>query len=211
MSVDIKHVDPYFLNSEERLAHAMFDLIAETGATLLSYNCRSVESSGVSCVGVVSRSHVSIRTWPEEGIVIIDLFASGAAPLLPILPVLEGLFAIPVRDRGGGIDEGSPAPGVLWSHKLRGFREGFGPYRRHENPSDQEFGEDFLRRRDLDGKVRAASGATDFQRVDVVELIDPRLRSSLAHERSLRNDASYESLHRDLYRPDKILFLDGVK
>ncbi len=38
--VDIKNVDPIFLNSEERLAEAMIKLVDESKLTLLSYHCQ---------------------------------------------------------------------------------------------------------------------------------------------------------------------------
>ncbi len=38
--VDIKNVDPIFLNSEDRLAEAMIQLVDESKLTLLSYHCQ---------------------------------------------------------------------------------------------------------------------------------------------------------------------------
>ena len=38
--IDIKNVDPIFLNSEERLAEAMIELVDESKLTLLSYHCQ---------------------------------------------------------------------------------------------------------------------------------------------------------------------------
>lgn len=57
--IDIKHVDPDFLNSEERLASAMIELVNESKLTLLSYHCHSLVPMGVSCAGVLLESHVS--------------------------------------------------------------------------------------------------------------------------------------------------------
>ena len=60
--IDIKDVDSTFLNSEERLATAIIDLINESQLTLLSYHCHSGTSLGygVSCIGVLLESHVSV-------------------------------------------------------------------------------------------------------------------------------------------------------
>lgn len=57
--VDIKDVDSTFLNSEERLAFALVELINESKLTLLSYHCHSLVPNGVSCAGVLLESHVS--------------------------------------------------------------------------------------------------------------------------------------------------------
>ena len=57
--VDIKHVDPNFLNSEQKLASAMIELTNEANVTLLSYHCHSLIPIGVSCIGFILESHVS--------------------------------------------------------------------------------------------------------------------------------------------------------
>ena len=59
--IDIKHVDASFLNSEVDLANAMVELINETKLTMLSYHCHSLVPIGVSCVGVLLESHVSVK------------------------------------------------------------------------------------------------------------------------------------------------------
>ena len=67
--VDIKSVDGTFLNSEDRLARAMVDLIEMSGLTMLSYHCHGLEPVGVSCVGVLLESHISFHTWPIPGVI----------------------------------------------------------------------------------------------------------------------------------------------
>ena len=118
--VDIKNVDGSFLNSKERLAHAMVGVVNEAKLTLLSYHCHSLIPIGVSCVGVLLESHVSFHTWPEEGVITLDLFTCGSGLLVPVLPIIKRLFAIPQES----IDDNDivPEPVVLWSHKMRGFR-----------------------------------------------------------------------------------------
>jgi hypothetical protein len=60
--VDLKNVDKEFLNSEERLAAAIVEVIKEGGLTLLSYHCHALVPSGVSCVGVLLESHISLQS-----------------------------------------------------------------------------------------------------------------------------------------------------
>ena len=57
--VDLKNVDPSFLNSEEQLAEALVQLAIESKVNLLSYHCHSLVPMGVSCVGILLESHVS--------------------------------------------------------------------------------------------------------------------------------------------------------
>lgn len=53
-----------------------------------------------------------------------------------------------------------------------------------------------------------ASVETDFQRIDVFDVINDD-RALEQFRKSLANDDSYESRHRSLFRPDRLLFLDG--
>lgn len=116
--IDIEHVDSAFLNSEERLATAMLDLVNVCGLTLLSYHCHGLQPSGVSCAGVLLESHVSFHTWPAEGVITLDLFTCGPNSLLPIVPLAERLFAVQSVEK---IEE----PKVIWAHKYRGFGREF--------------------------------------------------------------------------------------
>ncbi len=136
----------------------------------------------------------------------MDLFTYGASSrLIPVLPTIKKLFAI-AEER-----DDLPEPRILWSHKLRGFRDGFSGYRRHENALETDLGLDTLRMHYLDMKEVLISEKTKFQRVDIYEVISPRINSLARYERSLSGDGSYESLYPEICRPDKILFLDGVQ
>jgi S-adenosylmethionine decarboxylase proenzyme len=108
--IDMEYVDADFLNSEERLTAAMVETITLSGLTMLSYHCHSLLSTGVSCVGVLLESHISFHTWPNDGVIALDLFTCGSSPLLPVIPVLERLFGVGDNVRN------------KWSHELRGFR-----------------------------------------------------------------------------------------
>ncbi|KAL7445384.1 hypothetical protein ACHAXH_008033 [Discostella pseudostelligera] len=117
--VDIKNLDAGFLNSESRLADAMQETVKAGGLTMLSYHCHSLHPAGVSCVGVLLESHISFHTWPDEGVITLDLFTTSERPLLPLLPTIEALFGIPRINAETGEKE---TPVTLWSHELRGFR-----------------------------------------------------------------------------------------
>ena len=60
--VDIKDVDPSFLDSEEQLARTMIKIVDELKITLLSYHCHTLEHVGVSCAGGILESHVAFHT-----------------------------------------------------------------------------------------------------------------------------------------------------
>ena len=117
--LDIENVDGTFLNSEERLSHAMLELVNECGLTLLSYHCHKMIPMGVSCAGVLLESHVSFHTWPKEGVITLDLYTCGPNSLLPIVPLAQKLFAVP-REGKGEVEE----PNIVWAHKTRGYPQG---------------------------------------------------------------------------------------
>jgi S-adenosylmethionine decarboxylase proenzyme len=114
--MDIENVNKEFLDSEERLANAMLELLDNCDLTLLSYHCHKLEPSGVSCAGVLLESHVSFHTWPASGVITLDLFTCGPNSLLPIVPLAEQLFAVPSSDGGS-------QPKIIWAHKIRGFSD----------------------------------------------------------------------------------------
>ncbi len=113
--IDIKNVNSKFLNSDVRLAKAMVDVVNLSQLTLLSYHCHNLIPQGVSCVGVLLESHISFHTWPEAGVITLDLFTCGSGKLVPLVPIVEKLFAVP--EVGSFV-----RPIVHWVHKLRGFR-----------------------------------------------------------------------------------------
>ena len=117
--VDIKNLEAAFLNSEARLAEAMQESVKAAGLTMLSYHCHSLHPAGVSCVGVLLESHISFHTWPDEGVITLDLFTTSEKPLLPALPKIEEWFGIGRVDPTTGE---KMKPVTLWSHELRGFR-----------------------------------------------------------------------------------------
>ena len=211
--VDIKDVDSEFLNSEERLASAMIELTNESKLTLLSYHCHSLVPIGVSCAGVLLESHVAFHTWPLEGVITLDLFTCGGGKLVPLMPLIERLFSVKQTPSEGENEEDIPEPTLLWAHKLRGFREGFAPgYVRTSNPLDEGLGWSVLGRLDFDMKRPLLSTKTAFQHVDIYEVLDPDQRDLESYHVSLSNtDGAYESMHSELFVPNKILFLDGVQ
>jgi S-adenosylmethionine decarboxylase proenzyme len=110
--IDIKNVNSDFLSSEVRLAQAMIDVVNESQLTLLSYHCHRLLPIGVSCVGVLLESHISFHTWPLDGVISLDLFTCGSGLLVPVIPLIEKLFALP-REMVSE-DDHLEKPIVLW-------------------------------------------------------------------------------------------------
>jgi S-adenosylmethionine decarboxylase proenzyme len=200
--VDIKSVNGKFLNSEEKLAQAMIDLVELSGLTMLSYHCHRLQPVGVSCVGVLLESHISLHTWPIPGAICMDLFTCGPNSLLPILPAIERFFGVPrIPAVHGSIVE---KPFVQWAYKLRGFR--------NEIPSrsDGDIAQFLHGWLEFDLKELVVSVDTPLQRIEIYDIINPRFHSLHEYKSSLAKDASYAALHPQLFRPDRVVYLDGI-
>jgi spermidine synthase len=202
--IDITGVDGVFLNTEGRLAKAMLELIDMSGLTMLSYHCHGLEPIGVSCVGVLLESHVSFHTWPIPGVIILDLFTCGSMPLLPLIPMIERLFGVPRRTAAPG--DPVEKPFMQWAHKNRGFRSNASRNLEEETDLNQFM----LGWMEFDMKDRVASVQTNFQLIEIYDIVSPRFRSLEALKKSRSNDVSYESLHPEHFLPDRIIYLDGI-
>mmetsp|Transcript_33953 Transcript_33953/g.49720 ORF Transcript_33953/g.49720 Transcript_33953/m.49720 type:complete len:266 (+) Transcript_33953:152-949(+) len=112
--IDLRGVSSTFLNDEAALAKSMVETASASGLTLLSYHCHSLTPSGVSCVGVLLESHISFHTWPEEGVITLDLFTCGSGELVPVLPLVQEKFSVMDDKENDEVE-------MVWSHVLRGF------------------------------------------------------------------------------------------
>lgn len=205
--VDIKGIEADFLDSEERLAKAMVDTVQEASLTMLSYHCHKLIPKGVSCVGVLLESHISFHTWPDEGVITLDLFTCGNNPLIPVVKTIQKLFGIP---REGDKIE------MQWSHELRGFRnkdkvaDG-----KNDNYAILDHNSDLSQMVwspiDCPLKEQIVSTLTKFQRVDIWDMIG--LEETPSHEDALKHnlqpgDPRWNTA--EIVSPTRMLFLDGI-
>lgn len=205
--VDIAEVEAAFLNSEERLADAMVKSVEGAGLTMLSYHCHALQPAGVSCVGVLLESHISFHTWPEEGVITLDLFTCGAKPLLPVVPTLERLFGIPRIDKETG--ELGKAK-TQWSHELRGFRgEGADSVYHLDSKSDLSFW--IMSALQYHTKDEVVSKQTKHQRIDIWDYLD--VDDTPSHLDAIRHNLTVGDprwLTPEVATPDRYVFLNGA-
>mmetsp|Transcript_4158 Transcript_4158/g.4710 ORF Transcript_4158/g.4710 Transcript_4158/m.4710 type:complete len:761 (-) Transcript_4158:238-2520(-) len=205
--VDIKGIEADFLDSEERLAKAMVGTVNHAGLTMLSYHCHKLIPKGVSCVGVLLESHISFHTWPDEGVITLDLFTCGNNPLVPVVNTIQDLFGIP--------REGDKIV-MQWSHELRGFRnkdkvaDGT-----NDNYAILDHNSDLSQMVwspiDCPLKEQIVSSLTKFQRVDIWDIIG--LEETPSHEDALKHnlqpgDPRWNTA--EIVSPTRMLFLDGI-
>lgn len=205
--VDIKGIEGDFLDSEERLAKAMVDTVSEAGLTMLSYHCHKLIPKGVSCVGVLLESHISFHTWPDEGVITLDLFTCGSKPLIPVVSTIKELFGI-----GSNIE-------MQWSHELRGFRN-----KNNLKNSDDKSNDNYAvldHNSDLSQmiwspidcplKEQIVSTLTKIQRVDIWDLIG--LEETPSHQDAINHNLQPGDPRwttSEIVSPTRYFFLDGV-
>ena len=197
--IDMERVNSEFLNDEVSLAKAMVDVIHKSKLTLLSYHCHKLIPMGVSCVGVLLESHISFHTWPEAGVITLDIFTCGDGELVPVLPSIKRLFAIP-RD-GARSDTINEQPRIVWKHKLRGSRNDY---------AKTDLMKIVLEASDYDLKEEIASVQTPFHRIDVYDVLAKNSGKYNGYEKSLLGDDTYETRNPLLFGPNRIVFLDEV-
>lgn len=196
--VDIQGVDADFLNSEDRLSKAMVDTVQEAELTLLSYHCHSLIPSGVSCVGVLLESHISFHTWPDDGVITLDLFTCGSKPLLPAVDTIQRLFGV-----GDNVH-------IKWSHELRGFRPDHVKKNNYlDGSSDLSLW--VLSPLEMYSKEQIYSNLTKFQRIDIWdirEVTDTPTYDDIVKHNMTPGDPRLSSP--EYATPDRLLFLDGT-
>jgi S-adenosylmethionine decarboxylase proenzyme len=199
--VDLENIDPDFLNSETRIAQAMVDIVTVSGLTMLSYHCHSLAPKGISCVGVLLESHISVHTWPSDGVLLLDLFTCGPTGLLPMLPLIEKIFG--VRKTPAVTND---KPNMVWAHKRRGFKT----ERQERGVQGYDLDHYAIGWLEFDMKNIVASVETDYQMIDIIDIINPRFSSWEKYQKSLSSDGSYEAENPQFFMPDRFVFMNGV-
>jgi len=198
--VDIKGIEAAFLDSEERLSQAMVDAVKAGGLSMLSYHCHKLIPAGVSCVGVLLESHISFHTWPDEGVITLDLFTCGPKSLLPVVKDVERLFAIGENTK------------TYWSHELRGFRLNENRTKSSNSylADTSDLGFWVMSPLDLEEKNQIVSVKSPIQQIDIWDIKE--VDDTPGQQDALKYDLQPGDprwLTHELVTPDRLLFLDG--
>jgi len=62
----------------EGVQAALLDAVRVAGATLLHLKAHRFQPQGVTALGLLAESHISVHTWPELGYAAADVFTCGA-------------------------------------------------------------------------------------------------------------------------------------
>lgn len=77
VTMDLRDVDFEKLNDVDYLRNTMVEAANRSGATIVGESFIRFNPQGVTGVLVLSESHLSIHTYPEEGFAAIDCYTCG--------------------------------------------------------------------------------------------------------------------------------------
>lgn len=82
------------LNDENYLIQLLEEAAILSGATVLQTISKKFDPQGVTVICLLSESHISIHTWPEEGKAAVDVYTCGDSdPKLGCDMVIQQLYS----------------------------------------------------------------------------------------------------------------------
>merc|ERR1712151_600018 len=175
----------------------------------------------VTCFGILNnKGHIFIHTYDDPdttgGTISIDILSGDETQLIlvdKVLPMLHNEFA-----PAASSSTYDKLKNTRWKAFLRNPPNDMSGTIRHFCYEDLCFY--YLAIKNC-LKTEITSVESQFQRIDVWDIVDPKivkldsffksLSSSLLSEQEQKEqEDSYESLHPELFQPERIIFLDGV-
>lgn len=65
------------LDDEAHIRNVLVHAAHLCGSTLLDISSHKFDPQGVTAIALLAESHISIHTWPEEGMAVCDVFTCG--------------------------------------------------------------------------------------------------------------------------------------
>jgi S-adenosylmethionine decarboxylase proenzyme len=86
---DFKGCDPRIIDDAELLKRLVQEAVRTTKHHLLNLSAHKFKPFGVTVIGILAESHISLHTYPEINYVAVDIFTCGANKPEPILEYLK--------------------------------------------------------------------------------------------------------------------------
>lgn len=128
--LDLWGVEAVKLDNKRLIKQLLTEAATYSNATVLKTFFHKFEPVGVTGVVVISESHISIHTWPQEGYASVDIYTCGlqSFPERAMLYLIERLgaskYSIVGMDRGGNgrtsITLRSPVPSTSLAPIMKG-------------------------------------------------------------------------------------------
>ena len=73
----LKGCNAELLNDESFVRDTVYQASVKCKSSLLALHSHKFDPQGVTCVALLAESHISIHTWPENGMAVCDVFTCG--------------------------------------------------------------------------------------------------------------------------------------
>ncbi len=73
--VDLYNCDSNILNDEKKIKDIAKNVVESIGANIVEEHIKMFEPIGITYFAIISTSHFSIHTWPENAYCAVDLFS----------------------------------------------------------------------------------------------------------------------------------------
>ena len=73
----LKGCNTELLNDESFVRDTVYQASVKCKSSLLALHSHKFDPQGVTCVALLAESHISIHTWPENGMAVCDVFTCG--------------------------------------------------------------------------------------------------------------------------------------
>lgn len=107
--VDLWVSDPEPLRHVDAWEALLPSACREAGATVLGARFHQFHPEGVTGIVLLAESHASVHTWPEAGLVTLDVFTCGALDARAIVDRIRDALAPVVRERVTAVARGDVA------------------------------------------------------------------------------------------------------
>jgi S-adenosylmethionine decarboxylase len=79
--LDLYHCNSSILDSPEKIKEILIQAVKEANTTLIDIKIHKFSPQGVSGFVLISESHISIHTWPENKYAGVDIYTCGTKAL----------------------------------------------------------------------------------------------------------------------------------
>lgn len=203
--VDIENVNALFLDSKQLLRRAIIKYLEERNIhdVLLQPICESVRDGLFCYVMLKDGGRVTLNTWPLTGTISITVLMNDSEEtLVSDLEMIQSIFGVPRKRNCFGVKIEDPY--LRWATKSRGFFEKLQSLEQLDlsnyitNPLQRPW------------KKKVLSLETAYQSIEIYDMLHPRLGSIQTYSNMKNNPDSYEAQNPHLFRPDRLVYLDGV-
>ncbi len=73
--IDLYNCDPKILDDEAKIKEIAKKIVESIGANIVEEHIKKFQPIGITYFAIISTSHFSIHTWPENAYCAVDLFS----------------------------------------------------------------------------------------------------------------------------------------